>query len=80
MTTFLKLTNQIINTSDIHRILIQPNKYYIEINRDLSDIYFGLLFGSGFGNLVSKYTKIEICKYTDPYDYNIVYDWINRID
>ena len=80
MSKFLKLTKQIINTNDIHRILIQPNKYYIEVNWGGPDGYFGLFFGSGFGILSSKYTQIEICKYTNPYDYNIVYDWINRVD
>lgn len=31
MPKFLKLTNFLFNTNDIHKILIHPNKYYIHI-------------------------------------------------
>lgn len=31
MSKFLKLTNFILNTNDIHRIVIHPNKYLIHI-------------------------------------------------
>jgi hypothetical protein len=29
MSKFIKLTNFLLNTNDIHKIVIQPNKYYI---------------------------------------------------
>jgi hypothetical protein len=31
MSKFLKLTNILFNTNDIHKIVIIPNKYYIHI-------------------------------------------------
>jgi len=31
MSKFIKLTNILFNTNDIHKIVIQPNKYLIHI-------------------------------------------------
>lgn len=33
MSRFLRLTNFLLNTNDIHQIVIQPNKYYIMIKK-----------------------------------------------
>lgn len=80
MKKFIKLTNILINTSDIHRILIKPNKYCIQIISKKFDGYIFLLYGSGFGNISSSHVEIEVCKNEYPKDYKIVSDWINNIE
>jgi hypothetical protein len=81
MTKILTLSNHVINTEDIHRILIKPNKYSIEIVRkDLGGLVW-LFTVFGFNNIISsQYKEIEICKHINPHDYQIVYEWINKID
>jgi hypothetical protein len=74
MSRFIKLTNILINTNDIHKIIIQPNKYYIHIvSKDF--LGFNLL---GFGYIVSFSSKIEVCETNHSLDYKIVSDWISK--
>lgn len=77
MSKFIKLTNVLLNTNDIHKIVIQPNKYYIHIvskNIDGYNFNFGTFFG--VGNLFTHTSTFEICE--DLIDYEIVTNWIRK--
>lgn len=76
MSRFLKLTDILINTTDIHKIFIQPNKYYISI---ASKSFNGMNF-FGFGFINSECSQITICKTEKPKDYETVTNWINKIE
>ncbi len=80
MTRFIKLTNMLLNTNNINKILIRPDKYFIYIISYKFDGFLWLIAGSGLGNFTSHNdtTEIEICKTKDPIDYNIVSEWINK--
>ena len=58
MSKFIKLTNFLLNTNDIHKIVIQPNKYYIHIvSKNIDGFNWGI---SGFGlGKISSYTRIK---------------------
>ncbi len=43
MSKFLKLTNFVLNTNDIHKIIIQPNKYCIHIASKKWMVLLGVL-------------------------------------
>jgi hypothetical protein len=78
MSKFIKLTNLIFNTNDIHKIVVQPNKYYIHIvGKKLDGFNWGI--GSfGLGNISSYTSEIEVCETKHPIDYKIVTDWIDK--
>jgi hypothetical protein len=63
MARFIKLTNMLINTNSINTILIQPNKYCIEI------------ISKRFGYLNIN-DEIEVCKIIHPENYKIITEWI----
>jgi hypothetical protein len=78
MSKFLKLTNLLLNTNDIHKIIIQPNKYYIQIVSKKID---GFNWGIGvfsLGNISSYTYDIEVCETKASTDYKIVSDWISK--
>lgn len=76
MSRFLKLTDMLINTNNINKIFIQQNKYYINI---ASKSFSGINFFS-FGYIYSDNSNITICKTKNPKDYEIVTNWINKIE
>jgi len=80
MTRFIKLTDMLLNTNTINKILIKPNKYFIYINNKKFDGFLWLIGGSGFGNFTSlnNTTEIEVCETNHPIDYKIVSEWINK--
>ena len=78
MSKFLKLTNFLINTNDIHKIVIQPNKYYIHIVSKKIDGFNWSIGGFGLGNISSYTSEIEVCETTHSTDYKIVTDWIDK--
>jgi hypothetical protein len=78
MSKFLKLTNFLINTSDIHKIVIQPNKYYIHIVGKKYDGFSWSTSLFGFGSISSYTNTIEVCETNHLTDYKIVTDWINK--
>lgn len=82
MSKFLKLTNFLLNTNDIHKIVIHPNKYYIHIvSKEIDGFNLGGGFGVGnisFGNISSYTCKIEVCETNNSNDYKIVSDWIDK--
>jgi len=78
MSRFMKLTNIILNTNDIHKIVIYPNKYNIHIvSKNLAG--FNWVFcGFGVGNISSYASEIEVCETKHSIDYKIVSDWIDK--
>jgi hypothetical protein len=79
MSKFIKLTNFLFNVNDIHKIVIQPNKYYIHIISKQIDGYSWGLWGCGVGIFSSYTSEIEVCKTKHSTDYNSVSDWISKI-
>lgn len=78
MSKFLKFTNFILNTNDIHKIVIKPNKYYIHIMTKKMDGFNWGIGGFGLGNISSYNDEIEICETKYPTDYKILSDWIDK--
>jgi hypothetical protein len=78
MSKFIKLTNFLLNANDIHKIVIQPNKYFIHIvSKKIDGFYWGI--GSfGIGNISSYTSEIEVCEMKHSTDYKTVTDWINQ--
>jgi hypothetical protein len=79
MSKFIKLTNFVFNTNDLHKIVIQPNKYYIHIVGKKIDGFIWSIGGFGFGNISSFTYEIEVCETKHPTDYKIVSNWISKI-
>jgi hypothetical protein len=79
MPRFLKLTNMIINTNDIYKIAIHPNKYHIYIVGKKIDGFNWGIGGFGLGNISSHTSEIEVCKTEHSKDYSIVTQWIDKI-
>jgi len=78
MSKFLRLTNFLLNSSDIHKIVIEPNKYCIHIVSKKIEGYFSIVYGFGFGNISSHTYKFDVCKTNQSTDYKIVTDWIDK--
>jgi hypothetical protein len=78
MSKFIRLTNFLLNTNDIHKIVIKPNKYYIHIVNKQIYGYNWAIAGFGFGNISSYNYEIEVCKMTHSIDYTTVSDWISK--
>ena len=80
MSKFIKFTKFVLNTNDIHKIVIQPNKYYIHIvSKKIDGLYCGI-YGFGVGNISSYTSEIEVCETKHSTDYKIVSDWISKIE
>ena len=80
MSRFIKLTNFLINTNNIHSILIQPNKYVIQIvSKNINGFNLGI-FGFSMGNISSVTSEIEVCEKKHSTDYKIMTDFINKND
>ena len=78
MLKFIKFTNVIINTKHIQSIVINPNKYIIQLVSNKFDGSIFSIVGSGCGNITSYNTEMEVCKNKHPADYKILTDWINN--
>lgn len=78
MSKFIKLTNVILNTNDIFKIVINPNKYIINIVSKKMDGFTWSIGGFGIGNISSYTSEIEICEIKHPADYKIVAEWIEK--
>lgn len=78
MSKFIKFTNFILNTNDIHKIVIKPNKYYIHIITKKMDGFSWGIGGFGLGNISSYTDEIEVCETQYPTDYKILTDWIEK--
>ena len=62
MSSFLKLSNIIINKNVIHHIVINKDKIIIHL----------------MTNKKNGFTEIEVCKTTHPIDYKTITDWIDN--
>ena len=80
MSRFLKLTNYVFNTNDIHKIVIHPDKYRIHIANKKMEGYAIGFFSFGIGTIHSDSSEIDVCKTTHSTDYDLVTDWIKGID
>jgi hypothetical protein len=78
MSKFIKISNLLLNTNYITKIVIQPNKYYIHIANKKVDGFSWNLAGFGIGTISSYNSEVEICKTKDLTDYNIISDWISK--
>jgi hypothetical protein len=78
MSKFIKLTNFLLNTNDIHKIVIQSNKYYIHIASKKIDGSNWNIGWFGLGNISSYTSQIEVCETKHSIDYKIVSDWISK--
>jgi hypothetical protein len=78
MSKFIKLTNLILNTNDIHRIVIHPSKYVIHIVSKKIDGFNWIICGFGLGNISSYVNEIEVCEKQHLTDYKIVSEWIRK--
>jgi hypothetical protein len=79
MSKFIKLTNFLLNTNDIHKIVIKPNNYCIYIERKKMDGFSWRCGVFGIGSISSHSSEIEVCETKHSTDYKIVSDWINKI-
>jgi hypothetical protein len=80
MSKFIKLTNFLLNANDIHKIVIQPNKYYIHIVSKKMDGFSWGIGGFSLGNISSYTSEIEVCETKHSTDYKIVTDWISKFE
>ena len=78
MSKFIRLTNFLLNTNYIHKIVIKPNKYHIHIVNKQIYGHNWAIAGFGFGNISSYNYEIEVCKMTHSIDYITVSDWISK--
>jgi len=80
MSKFIKFTNFILNTNDIHKIVIKPNKYVIHlISKQIDGFNWGIGVFS-LGNISSYTSEFEVCETKHSTDYKIVSDWISKIE
>ena len=78
MSKFIKFTNFLLNTSDIHKIVIKPNKYYFHVySKKIEGFNWGI-GGFGLGNMNSHTYEFEVCETDHSTDYKIVTDWISK--
>ena len=78
MAKFIKFTNFLVNTNNIYKIVIKPNKYNIHIiTKALSGSGWNI-FGFGIGTMASYTSEIEVCETKHSTDYKILSDWIDK--
>ena len=78
MSKFIKFTNFLLNTNDIHKIVIKPNKYYFHIvSKQMQGFNWGI-YGFGVGGISSSTYEIEVCETQHPNDYKTVSVWIDN--
>jgi len=78
MSKFIKLTNHLFNTNDIHKIVIHPNKYIIYIVSKKIEGFNWSIGSFGLGNISSHTYEIEVCETKHATDYKLVTDWIDK--
>jgi hypothetical protein len=78
MSTFIKLTNFIINTNYIQSIVVKPNKYNIHLMSNKFDGSIWSIPGFGTGAISAYNSEIEVCEMKHSSDYKIVSDWVDK--
>jgi hypothetical protein len=76
MNSFLRLTKHVVNTRYISFIDIEPNKYKINMQTNTGSGYW--IFGGG--SYRTHEAQIEVCKERDKVDYEIVTNWLKRVE
>ena len=76
MVRFIKLMNLLVNTSQIIKIKSCQNKYYIHMNNNKNINGFIII---SVGALNTTDNIIEVCEKEDPVDYQIITQWIYKI-
>lgn len=79
MSKFIKLKGLIININYIQSIVINPNKYFINIVTNKIDGSSWKVAGSGIGNIQSYNYLVEVCETKNSSDYKIVSNWIDNL-
>jgi hypothetical protein len=70
MSKFIRFTTFLLNTNDIHKIVIQPNHYCIHVvSKEMNGSNWGF-GGFGFGTISSTTYKIQVCETNNSNDYN----------
>jgi hypothetical protein len=67
-----------VNTNDIHKIVINPNKYYIHITGKTFSGNSWNLGWIGLGVISTDNQVIEVCEINHSIDYKIVSEWISH--
>ena len=79
MSRFIRLTSLLLNTNDIHKIVINANKYDIHITtKEITGNSWIISAMFGMGSISTNNYKIEVCQTKDPDDYKILSEWINK--
>ena len=78
MSKFIKFTNFLLNTNDIHKIVIQPNKYCFHIVSKKKEGFSWVIGGFGIGNISSYTYEFDVCETNHSTDYKIAADWIDK--
>ena len=80
MSKFIKLSNLLLNTNSIHSINMVQNKYFIRLSNNNIKGHWYCLFGFGYGKMEEYTHDIEVCKLKNPMDYEIITEWVNKIN
>jgi len=76
MKQFINLSSYVINKLHITQITKTPGKYYIHMNKNS----FGGMLIFGLGSVSSSHTTHEICEKKNKQDYDIISEFIKKID
>ena len=79
MVRFIRLTNLILNSSHISKIVRKPNAYLIHMTNRKVDEHNIFNDRNCNDRKVSSYEEIEICSCKQPLDYKIMTEWIKQI-
>jgi len=78
MSRFLKLTNIILNTNEIQKIIIETNRYTIYmVSRKITGSGV-MIVGSGCIDFKHESDSFVVNENTNPVNYKKVSDWINE--
>lgn len=75
MNRYLKLSEQILNTRYIQRIVVKPQVYHLYTHTYDADGYTIM----GTGAFSTKNNRIDICEERHPHDYKVVSEWIKTL-
>ena len=78
MARFLKLTTMLLNTNDIHKIMINLNKYVIHIESKKFEGIMGFIIPFGAARQISNAEELEVCETKNPTDYKMISEWIDK--
>lgn len=79
MSRFIKLTDMVLNTHNITKILIRPSKYHIMVNNKTQEGTLWMIAGSGFGSTSTTSTiYTTVCEKDNPEDYKSISKWIEN--